>query len=158
GGQTGQHHALTLMMPSPVEVSAGSKLTVTIEQSSQQAQHTLGHFRLSATDDARAAEGGRVPQPILEALRSPSTAPSPGNREMRGKFYLGIAPQLQATRQRHAELSKQLAEIKPVTVPVMRELKGEQRRKTRIQHRGNFLDLGKEVSEGTPAAFPPLPA
>jgi hypothetical protein len=31
------------------------------------------------------------------------------------------------------------------------------RRKTQIQHRGNFLDLGAEVSEATPAAFPPLP-
>jgi hypothetical protein len=158
GGQTGQHHALTLVMPSPVEISAGSKLTVTIEQASQQAQHTLGHFRLSAADDARAAEGGRVPQPVLEALKSPSTARTPGQREMVEKFYLGIAPHLQATRQRHAELSKQLADVKPVTVPVMRELKGEQRRKTRIQHRGNFLDLGKEVIEGTPAAYPPLPA
>ena len=40
----------------------------------------------------------------------------------------------------------------------MREMKEGQRRKTKVQHRGNFLDLGKEVTEGTPTAFPPLPA
>jgi hypothetical protein len=39
----------------------------------------------------------------------------------------------------------------------MRELSGNQRRKTRIQFRGNFLDLGTEVSEAVPAAFHSLP-
>ena len=31
------------------------------------------------------------------------------------------------------------------------------RRTTKIQHRGNYLDIGKLVTEGVPAAFPPLP-
>ena len=38
----------------------------------------------------------------------------------------------------------------------MRELGGKERRKTRIQFRGNYLDLGDEVHEGVPAEFPPL--
>lgn len=64
-----------------------------------------------------------------------------------------------AERDRLAALKKQQAELKPfTTVPIMRELTGKDRRKTRIQHRGNFLDLGDEVSEGTPAAFHPFPA
>jgi hypothetical protein len=154
GGQTGQHHALTLVAPTPLEVSAGSKLTVTIEQ----AQHTLGRFRLSATGDARAAEAGRVPQSIAKSLKTASSARTPAQREGIEKFYLGIAGELQSVRQRRAELAKQLADVKPTTVPIMRELKGDERRKTHIQHRGNFLDLGKEVTEGTPSAFPPLPA
>src|SRR5581483_11824658 len=41
--------------------------------------------------------------------------------------------------------------------PIMRELAPRGRRETRIQHRGNFLDLGPAVAEGVPAAFPPLP-
>jgi mono/diheme cytochrome c family protein len=61
-------------------------------------------------------------------------------------------------RDRLAALKKQLAELKPVTtVPVMKELTGRDRRKTRLQFRGNFLDLGDEVTEGTPAAFHPFP-
>lgn len=64
-----------------------------------------------------------------------------------------------AERDRLAALKKQQAEIKPITtVPIMRELTGKDRRKTRIQYRGNFLDLGDEVSEGTPAAFHAFPA
>jgi hypothetical protein len=55
-------------------------------------------------------------------------------------------------------LRKQLASVKgEITVPIMRALPPDQRRETRIQHRGNFLDLGAAVTEGVPAAFPPLP-
>src|SRR5262249_51755287 len=43
------------------------------------------------------------------------------------------------------------------TVPIMRELTGTTRRKTRVQLRGNFLDVADEVSEGVPVALHPLP-
>ena len=39
----------------------------------------------------------------------------------------------------------------------MSELTGKERRKTRLQLRGNFLDLGDEVTEGVPAAFHAFP-
>jgi mono/diheme cytochrome c family protein len=65
--------------------------------------------------------------------------------------------ELRPINRRLGELSKKLDELKPVTVPIMRELPQGQRRVTKIQHRGNFLDVGKVVSEGTPAAFPALP-
>lgn len=57
-----------------------------------------------------------------------------------------------------AGMKKQLAAIKPETsVPVLKELTGTARRKTRLQYRGNFLDLGAEVTEGTPAALHAFP-
>ena len=56
-----------------------------------------------------------------------------------------------------ADLRKQLAPLKPVRTPIMRELPAQRRRKTRLFFRGNFLDLGKEVSAGVPAVFPALP-
>jgi hypothetical protein len=56
--------------------------------------------------------------------------------------------------ERLASLKKQLAAAKPATtVPVMRELPESRRRTTRIQRRGNFLDVGDEVTEGLPAVF-----
>ena len=57
-----------------------------------------------------------------------------------------------------AELQKKLGNIKGVTVPIMRELPQDRRRKTHIHVRGNYLAKGEEVTEGTPAAFHPLPA
>jgi hypothetical protein len=57
-------------------------------------------------------------------------------------------------RDRLAMHKKQLAEVKPTTsVPIMKELPAGHRRKTRLQFRGNFMDLGDEVTEGVPAAF-----
>jgi hypothetical protein len=57
-------------------------------------------------------------------------------------------------RARHPALKKALAEMKPeTTVPIFRELPAGQRRKTRLQFRGNFMDLGDEVSEGVPASL-----
>ncbi len=67
--------------------------------------------------------------------------------------------ELKEQRDRLAALKKQLATIRPeTTVPVMVELRGSQRRTTRIQHRGNFMDLGDVVTEGTPAVFHPFPS
>ena len=46
--------------------------------------------------------------------------------------------------------------MKPVTTtPVLTELVADKRRKTKLQVRGNYLNMGKEVSPGFPAAFSP---
>jgi hypothetical protein len=56
-------------------------------------------------------------------------------------------------------LTKKAAALEPkVTVPVLKELPKDKRRVTKLQYRGNFLDLGDVVTEGTPAAFHPLPS
>ena len=157
GGQTGHSHSLTLVTRSPVEVKAGAKLIVTIEQASQFASHTLGAFRLSTTDDARAAELASTPRAVVDALRLPAEQRAAEQKDLVARHFLSIAAELKTARDRRAALNKQLADMKPITVPVMRELPEGQRRKTQIQHRGNFMDLGQEVTEGTPAAFPALP-
>ncbi len=54
-------------------------------------------------------------------------------------------------------LKAELAKLAPATVPVMQEQPADKRRVTRLQHRGNYLDLGDVVTPGTPAVFPPLP-
>ena len=52
----------------------------------------------------------------------------------------------------------ELAKLQPMTtVPILRELPANQKRVTKLQFRGNYLDLGPVVTEGVPAAFPTLP-
>lgn len=63
-----------------------------------------------------------------------------------------VSPQ----RERLNELKKQLAEIKGVTTPIMRELPMDRQRPTQIHVRGNFLVRGDPVTANTPQAFPPL--
>jgi mono/diheme cytochrome c family protein len=73
-------------------------------------------------------------------------------------WHREVAPELAETRAALAAARKSLADLKPAaTLPVMRELPANRRRKTQIQERGNFLVKGKEVAGGVPAGFPPLP-
>ena len=158
GGGVGAAHTLTLLAAEPFEVPAGARLTISIEQQSPFANYTLGRFRLSATDDAGARQHVQTPATVVAALTIPAEQRSPAQREQLTDFYLrDLAPELAPDREKLATLRAQLAAILPNTVPIYRELAGNQRRKTRVQLRGNYLSLAEEVTEGVPAAFPPLP-
>jgi hypothetical protein len=159
GPQVGQPHTLTLVPSAPLEIATGSKLAVQIEQLSTHANHTLGRFRLSVTADAGVSEFARTPPAILAILKTPAGNRNDAHRAELATYFLTIADELKPQRDRLASVEKQLAEMKPATTtPIMRELAAASRRKTHIQHRGNFLDLGQEVTEGVPAVFHPLPS
>jgi mono/diheme cytochrome c family protein len=55
------------------------------------------------------------------------------------------------------DAKKQLAAIKGIGTPIMKELSEKQRRKTNILLRGNFLDKGKEVTPGVPTVLAAQP-
>ena len=158
GGQQGKPHHLTLVTDKPVDLPAGSVLRIELEQLSPFEKHTLGCFKLSYTRDASAARLAKIPASVLAILQTPADVRTEAQRSELTRHFLGQAPQLAPQRARLAKLQKQLANLKPDTVPVMRELAPDKRRVTKIQHRGNFLDEGAAVTEGTPAAFHPLPA
>ncbi|MBM4077148.1 MAG: DUF1553 domain-containing protein, partial [Planctomycetes bacterium] len=155
GGQTGQSHSLTLIPKSPIEAKPGSKFSITIDQSSNLESHVLGKFRLSFTDHAKAEEFARTPATILSILKTNIESRTDEQKRQLATYYVSIAPELKESRDKLASFKKQLSDLKPaMTVPIMKELPTDQRRKTLIQHRGNFLDTGAEVTEGLPSAFP----
>ncbi|MCA9099764.1 MAG: DUF1553 domain-containing protein, partial [Planctomycetales bacterium] len=133
-----------------IEVPAGSRLTIAVEQ----AQPTLAALRVSATGDARAGELASIPPSVLAVLRTAAGDRTDAQRDELAKYFLSVAPELQQVRERLAVVKKQLDEVEPyTTVPIMEELVGEKTRTTRIQRRGNFLDVGDEVTPGLPSAF-----
>lgn len=159
GGHTAKPHTLTLLTAAPIDIVPGTKLTLQLEQQSKFEKHTLGCFRVSVTDNARIAEFARTPANILAILSSDVAQRSDEQRKALTEYYLTqIAPLLQSTRDQLAAVKKQLADLKPNTVPIMRELAGDKRRKTNLQYRGNFLDLGQEVTPAVPEAFHPMSA
>jgi hypothetical protein len=64
-------------------------------------------------------------------------------------------PEFRPVRDLVKGLRKKLDDEKPASVPVLEELAGDKRRVTKLQHRGNWQDLGPVVAEGVPAVFPP---
>lgn len=156
GGQTGQPHELVLIPQTPIELEPDSRLQLTLDQQSTFENHTIGKMRMSWTESPDASKFAEVPPSILAILRIPSPERTAEQATQLAHHYRGIAPLLKAPRDQLAKLRKQLNEMKPeTTVPIMRDLAQDQRRKTHIQIRGNFLATGDEVSPGLPAAFHP---
>lgn len=157
-GATGKPHTLTLLANSPVPVPPGAKLRVVISQNSEFKQHTLGSFRLSYTGDPRVQAVTSVPEAVVAALAQPRDKRTPAQQQAIVSYYVrNIAKESAADRKQKIALTKKAETLKPLTVPVMKDLTGKDRRVTHIQLRGNWEALGDEVKEGVPAIFPPLP-
>jgi len=154
GGGIDQPHQLSLIPSEPLQLAAGSTLSLVIEQQSEHKQHTLGKFRLSSTSDPDVASFAEIPADVLAILKTDPPQRSEEQQSQLSNYYLTIAPSLASQRERLATVQKQLANLKPeTTVPIQRELAPDQHRTTRLQFRGNFLDTGDEVSPGVPSAF-----
>ncbi len=158
GGKTNERHELTLIAAESVPLPAGSKIVVSIEQGSKHPNHTLGHFQLSATADVAVEEYVKTPANVLAALQVEAAARTGEQKQTITQYFLSFTPALEQTRKELAAAQKKLTEFKPESVPVMRELPKAKQRVTKLQHRGNFLDLGQEVSPGIPEAFGTFPA
>jgi hypothetical protein len=73
----------------------------------------------------------------------------------KGDEDLAKHKKLKRLAKQRKKLEDQLAkEYGPDRTPIMKELAGDQRRKTHLLIRGSFLNPGEEVSPGTPAVFP----
>jgi hypothetical protein len=139
------------------EMAALEKIVTTttpeIEAAAKQWEQTLAdklQFELARNQQSRDLAG--IPEEILAMLKTGKHYDSTGVR----KFYLTIAPSLKNERRELASLKKKYDGIKPVTtVPVLHELAADKQRKTFMQMRGNYLALGKRVSEGLPSALGP---
>lgn len=158
GGATDRPHVLTLLTKGEIEVKEGSRLRVTLTQHSSFANHTLGSFRIGVTGDARAGLWLRTPSEVRDALVRPANARNEAERKaIRDYFVREIAPESVKERARLAAAKKELAGIRPSTVPVMKELPPSERRETRVQIRGNWQNLGEVVAPGVPSSLHPFP-
>ncbi len=156
--RTGEPHFLTLILSQTLKAGEGEALRLSIDQHYKSAHHTVGQLRLSATDDSRVAAYAQIPPDVIAVLRTPAAERTEPQRKRLAEHFLATTPLLAEPRQRLSQLDKSLAEQKPTTtVPVLREKPASERRVTRLQFRGNFMDLGEEVAPGVPAAFHPLP-
>ena len=131
-----------------------TRLQFTLEQQYGD-QHTLGHFRISATTAVGAVK--LVPPAIAEVLNYPWGDLDNNDKQKLVDYYMKTLVPPKPLANEIIALQKRLDDIKPTTVPIMRELPPDQHRQTHVQHRGNFLDVGQKVSAGIPAVFHELP-
>jgi hypothetical protein len=148
--------SLTLLPANPVDVPAGTRLVLTLRQQSKHEGRTVGIVRCSTSADGRVAAWQNLPAEVATTLLKPAAERSAAEAGILADHYRRqVAPELAPAREAVARLTAELAAIKPATVPVLQELPADQRRVTKLQHRGNWNDLGPEVAEAVPAVFNP---
>lgn len=156
GGQTGKPHQLTLLPLDGHEIPEGSKLRLTIRQNDGSKKALLGRFRVLVSTDSKAEQWKLEPQFVLEAAGKKIDQLSAEQLTKLVDRYLSSHGEKQE-RKAWVNSRKELAAIKPNTVPVMKELAGDKRRVSHVQIRGNYQSLGDEVQAGVPAAFHGIP-
>ena len=156
--QADRPHRLTLATAAPLRITKGSTLKVTLVQGSVHKGHVLGKFRLLTSGDPAAATGAELPAEVLAAAAVENSVRNEAQKRALADHYVRHVSKASATeRKQLADARRMIEALKPVTVPIMQELAGKDRRVTKVQLRGNWQNLGDEVTPGTPAALPPLP-
>ncbi|MBL8816027.1 MAG: DUF1553 domain-containing protein [Planctomyces sp.] len=157
GGAIPDPHSLVVIPRDPISTESVAAIRIIVEQNSDFANHILGRFRIQFTADDSAVGRARLSRPLLTILDKADSQRSEAERQDIARFFRErISTQLNETRATLAAAEKQLAEMKPATsVPVFREM-ADNRRVTKFQYRGNYLDQGPVVTEGVPAAFHPM--
>jgi hypothetical protein len=146
--------SLALLARSPLDVPPGATLVLEVRQRSKHDAHTLGAVRIATTGDPRLAAWSALPSDVATILAKPAAERTAAEAAQLADHYRGeVSPELAPAREAVKRLTAELAAIKPATVPVMQELPADKRRVTKLQHRGNWNDLGPEVAEAVPAVF-----
>ena len=127
-----------------------------IQDSAKKSERSLGRLRLSATTLGRnqLAVLRRTPLRVRQALGKALGRRSEDERRRLAAYYRSIAPELDDARRSYSALRADLAAFRKqytTTTLVMREL--PEPRETRLQNRGDFLDLADKVEPGVPAVL-----
>jgi hypothetical protein len=153
-GAAGTSHAIVVECTPPIAAENNTELIVSLRQQ-YGGNHTLGRFRISATDAA--APVRELPPAIHAAL---ALEPSERTPEQRNELlgYFRPLSKYAGDLQRKLDTAKaELGKIKPVRVPILRELVTDKQRKTHLLNKGNYLTPGEEVTPATLKEFHPAP-
>jgi hypothetical protein len=152
--KTGLARAASFELEGRPVTEPGSLLIFTLVQK-YGTNRTLGCFRLSATTQPPPVR--ELPARIRDLLAVSAGDRSEKQRDDLADFFRSFAPSTVKIDERLKPLRQELDEVRPVALPVMRELAADKRRESHLLNKGNFLDPGEAVAPGVPAAFNPFP-
>ncbi len=147
--EPGKPHAAVFETAAPLD-AAGKTLTLTLKQEYGQ-QHTLGRFRISATTQKPAPR--ELSPEIKSVLALDTAARTPAQREMLTAYFRPLSHTFAEFGKQVEGKRAELAAIKPVQLPVMRELPADKRRETHLLNKGNYLAPGEKVAPGLLSTF-----
>ena len=149
-------HAAYFIAAAPAGLHSTNLLTIRLEHQFKAPQYLLGRFRLSVSTSSDVLRRVTIPGEVLAVIDVSTEKRTAEQRSNVAAYYRTIAPSLQPIRDAIAQLEKSRPEVP--TVPVMIEVPADQRRKTHLMVKGNFLTPGAQVDSAVPGKFHPLPA
>jgi len=158
GPRFGERHFLIARLKEPAGFPAGSKLMFRFEHYHGNS-HCIGRFRISAATEADDAAWWPVSSEIRAMVHQPASERSTDDAGRLANHFRSSLPEIRRLDReilRWEGRERELASKKYSTL-VIAERGEPEPRPTRVHVRGNFLEPGKEVTPGVPAAFPGLP-
>jgi hypothetical protein len=163
-GRRNQPRKAVFVPDKPVAFTNGVILTFSLEQnhggwnSDDNENHNLGRFRLSITS-ATNPVADPLPAGVREIFKIPREQRSPLQIATVFSYWRTTVAEFKEVNDQIEKLWQQWPEGAPTLALVARKNNGaeDQRRKTPILNRGDWLKPGREVSAGTPAFLHPLP-
>jgi hypothetical protein len=136
-----------------VGFEGGTQLTIRLRQESDRPKGAMGRFRLSVTTTPAPTQV-KLPLQIERIIALESERRTAEQQALMARYYRSIAPELEPVRVHLGQLREGWEQATSPTTLVMREM--NESRRTHVFLRGSFLNKGKEVSPGVPAALHPL--
>ena len=146
-----------LRLATPVDLPEGSLLKVRlIHDSTEGSKRVLGRFRVSATSLASEQLSAlqATPAKVRRVLAISRMQRAEADAARLSAHFRSITPELDIERREYAALKASLESFRnehTTKTLVMREL--PEPRETRMQNRGNFLDLGERITPGVPSVL-----
>ena len=131
-------------------------LTIRLKYQGAAVGPSLGRFRFCVSSSASPQRIVEIPAKLRPVLETAAADRTEQQRKDLASFYRTIAVSLKPTRDRVAELEKDLKALGIPTALVMRERAGYDRPSAFIRRRGSFMDKGEQVYAGGPATLHPL--
>lgn len=149
--RVGQAHAAIFETAENLDVPADGSIVIGLWQNLDNPQHTIGRFRLWATNAPRPiAVANSLPADIEAIVTKPDASRTQEEKDKLLSHFRAIAPRLEPMRMQLAELDKQIAALdKQITSTLITE--SVPPRMVRVLARGNWMD---ETGEVVQPAFP----
>ncbi len=159
GPRFGERHFLIARLKEPAGFEAGSKLTFRFEHY-HGSSHCIGRFRVSVATESDEAALWPMSADIRAIVLQPASARTAEDAGRLASHFRSLQPKYRQLEREIIRLEGRERELatKKYSTLVIAERKEPEPRPTRIHMRGNFLEPGKEVTPGVPAAFPGLPS
>jgi hypothetical protein len=132
-----KRHHLVLELASPLSLGEGEELVIAMKQNNGGGNHTLGHFRISATADLGTADAA-LPEPLPEEVVQ-LLADSDADNEKLLAYYKTITPQFTVLRRQLADANKAFTDYEGIVPRCLISVSTEDRRTVRLLPRGNWM-------------------